>query len=1030
MRPLQTCQTFFFAVLALFDESCLGAVGVGAFKPTRYATQSDYGDERYTDVKIARDGSAFVVGITDGPFAGRTQPANSNQAFAQRITWDSMGNPTLQWMSGLPGYAQNYSDLEELGEDSLVVSRASNIDFQIFGISKSTGAILWTNSFNNYRNHRLESDGSGRFLVYYGSYMSGVSSYGFQYRGSDGSLIWSKASVGYYITAANLSSDGQYIALGGYDDYNNIVTQLYSTNDGALLWTKTVYISGSDDVDSIDISPNGFVLVAIAGSPNFVLLNLNVGDGALNSSKAVPKVGNTAEYSMKVIGGNAFVVEHSFLGHRLHHFTADDFSGFNSQTLGVPIFGVATADISSSGALCCVGYSMVSNNSSTSQDAVIAVARIAVPKATASVTLGELGQIYDGSFKTVTVSTSPPGLATSVTYGGSPTPPVNAGSYRVVATIIDDNYQGSSAGTLVVAKSPQWIDFYPPSAPSFFNPGATFQLSAVSSAGLNVRFVSANPSMVAVANQVATVNGAGTVTLIATNAGTANYNPAGATRTVTVAKADQTIAFGALSNQVFARGKTFTLSASSSARLSVAFTSLNTDVVTIAGNVATLRSGGTAMIRATQAGNANFYAADPVERELVVTATSQTINFTQPVTPQIFAANKTFRLSATATSGLTVSFESSNTNVVTVAGNAATIRGSGTVEITARQGGNASFTPAPEIKRTVVVSKANQTIGAFAPVGTRVFGAAPFPAIAPRASSGLPVTLRVVSGPASVSGNMVTLTGAGTVVLAANQAGNENFNAAHEVTTSFVVNKRNVGAAVVLSDTSHTFSGTPKGVTVATVPPGLATRVTYNGSTNLPVNAGTYNVVVTINDANYQGSRNAKMTIGKATQNISFVQPGDQVFAVNRTFMLSASNSVPLPVTFVSANPAVVSVSGTTATIRAAGTARLTATNTGNANFHPAGASWTVPVAKANQTITFDALANQVFAPNRKFTLSATSSAGLPVTFTSLNTSVVTIAGNVATLRAGGTAVIRATQAGNANASAAPAVEQTLTVTR
>ena len=182
MRPFRTCEIIILAVLAL-DASCLGAVGVGAFKLTRYATQSDYGDERYTDVKIARDGSAFVVGITDGPFAGRTQPANSYQAFAQRITWDSMGNPTLQWMSGLPGYAQNSSDLEELDEDSLVASRASNIDFQIYGISKSTGAILWTNSFNNYRNHRLESDGSGRFIVYYGSSMSGVSSYGFQYRG-------------------------------------------------------------------------------------------------------------------------------------------------------------------------------------------------------------------------------------------------------------------------------------------------------------------------------------------------------------------------------------------------------------------------------------------------------------------------------------------------------------------------------------------------------------------------------------------------------------------------------------------------------------------------------------------------------------------------------------------------------------------------------------------------------------------------------------------------------------------------------
>jgi len=51
----------------------------------------------------------------------------------------------------------------------------------------------------------------------------------------------------------------------------------------------------------------------------------------------------------------------------------------------------------------------------------------------------------------------------------------------------------------------------------------------------------------------------------------------------------------------------------------------------------------------------------------------------------------------------------------------------------------------------------------------------------------LPVILSVKSGPATLSGNTVTLTGAGTVVLAANQAGNENYNAAPEVTTSFNV---------------------------------------------------------------------------------------------------------------------------------------------------------------------------------------------------------------------------------------------------
>jgi len=52
-------------------------------------------------------------------------------------------------------------------------------------------------------------------------------------------------------------------------------------------------------------------------------------------------------------------------------------------------------------------------------------------------------------------------------------------------------------------------------------------------------------------------------------------------------------------------------------------------------------------------------------------------------------------------------------------------------------------------------------------------------------SAGLPVSFSVVSGPARVSGNRLSVTGAGRVVLAANQPGNTEFNAAPMLSTSF-----------------------------------------------------------------------------------------------------------------------------------------------------------------------------------------------------------------------------------------------------
>ena len=83
---------------------------------------------------------------------------------------------------------------------------------------------------------------------------------------------------------------------------------------------------------------------------------------------------------------------------------------------------------------------------------------LVVGKAAASVTLASLAQTYDGTPKVVTATTVPPELAVTLTYDGSLSPPVAAGSYAVVGTIDDDNYQGSAAATLAVAQGSAWVE--------------------------------------------------------------------------------------------------------------------------------------------------------------------------------------------------------------------------------------------------------------------------------------------------------------------------------------------------------------------------------------------------------------------------------------------------------------------------------------------------------------------------------------------------------------------------------------------
>jgi hypothetical protein len=67
-----------------------------------------------------------------------------------------------------------------------------------------------------------------------------------------------------------------------------------------------------------------------------------------------------------------------------------------------------------------------------------------------SLALGSLDQSWNGTQRTVTATSTPPGLAVDVTYNGSATPPTLAGKYLITAAISDFNYQGTTSGLLIV----------------------------------------------------------------------------------------------------------------------------------------------------------------------------------------------------------------------------------------------------------------------------------------------------------------------------------------------------------------------------------------------------------------------------------------------------------------------------------------------------------------------------------------------------------------------------------------------------
>ena len=89
-------------------------------------------------------------------------------------------------------------------------------------------------------------------------------------------------------------------------------------------------------------------------------------------------------------------------------------------------------------------------------------------------------------------------------------------------------------------------------------------------------------------------------------------------------------------------------------------------------------------------------------------------------------------------------------------------------------------------------------------------------------------------------------------------------------------------ATVTLDNLTQTYTGTPRSVTVTTVPAGLTVEVTYDGSSTPPTALGSYAVVATVINPNYTGSANETLVIeqGSATHSVSLV-PGWNLVSFN-----------------------------------------------------------------------------------------------------------------------------------------------------
>jgi Big-like domain-containing protein len=123
----------------------------------------------------------------------------------------------------------------------------------------------------------------------------------------------------------------------------------------------------------------------------------------------------------------------------------------------------------------------------------------------------------------------------------------------------------------------------------------------------------------------------------------------------------------------------------------------------------------------------------------------------------------------------------------------------GTHDITAVYSGDTNFDGSGAAASSLAIGKQSQTI-TFAALSPVTYGVSPI-TVSGSASSELPVGFSLVFGPATISGNGLTITGAGSVVIQADQAGDATYQPATPVLRTLVVDKAGSSAALASSKT-------------------------------------------------------------------------------------------------------------------------------------------------------------------------------------------------------------------------------------
>jgi uncharacterized repeat protein (TIGR01451 family) len=418
----------------------------------------------------------------------------------------------------------------------------------------------------------------------------------------------------------------------------------------------------------------------------------------------------------------------------------------------------------------------------------------------------------------------------------------------------------SSTAALTVNQASQTITFGALANKTYGD--ANFNVSATASSGLPVSFAAAGNCTVTGAS--VHITGAGSCTITASQAGNTNYSAAPSVeRSFTIAQAATTTTV-TVSNAAYdgqPHGATASVTGAAGLNQSLTVTYEGRNGTTYGPSTTAPTASGDYTASASYAGDSN-YSGSSDSKNYSIGKASQTITFGA-------LANKTygdadFTVSASSTSGLTVSF--SATGDCTVTGDSVHITGAGTCTITASQSGDSNYSAAADVARSFNIAKVSATV-TLSDLSYTYDGTAKS-ATATTNPAGLSVTL-------TYNGSASAPTGAGSyaVVATINDA-----NYSGTASGTLVIAKADATITVtgytgVYDGSSHGATGTATGAQSEDLASLLHLGSSY---TNVPGGTASWTFD---GDSNYNAaSSSVEISISKATAVISWSNPADIIY--------------------------------------------------------------------------------------------------------------------------------------------------------